>query len=216
MNHDGRLFDSKQEFLRRAKLINRYGREYGARGFRAGVLYREPEWYDALEFAYDMSMPNVAPLDPQRGGCCTVMPYFIGDILEIPVTTVQDYTLFHVLNERSIDLWKSQIDLILRKNGLLSFIAHPDYLMERCTLSVYEALLDYLRELREKTPLWCALPREIDEWWRARNKMAVVWDGEAWRIEGDDSGRAALAFAKNVDGKLLYELSPTTRPRQLV
>jgi hypothetical protein len=215
LNHDGRLFDNKQEFLRRARLINRYGREYGARGFRAGVLYRKPEWYDALEFAYDMSIPNVAHLDPQHGGCCTVMPYFIGELLELPVTTIQDYTLMHVLNERSIDLWKSQIDLILRKNGLLSFIAHPDYLMEPGTLSVYESLLDYLRELREKTPLWCALPREIDAWWRARSKMSVVRDGASWRIEGDDSGRAVLAFAKNVDGKLRYELPGATRPGKM-
>jgi hypothetical protein len=84
LNHDGGLFDSTEEFLRRAQAINRYGREYGARGFRAAVLYRKPEWYDALDFAFDMSIPNVAHLDPQRGGCCTVMPYFIGKILELP------------------------------------------------------------------------------------------------------------------------------------
>jgi hypothetical protein len=28
-----------------------------------------------LCFAYDMSIPNVAHLDPQRGGCCTIMPF---------------------------------------------------------------------------------------------------------------------------------------------
>jgi hypothetical protein len=213
LNHDGRLFDNRQEFLRRAKVINRYGREFGAKGFRAAVLYRKPEWYGALEFAYDSSIPNVAHLDPQRGGCCTVLPYFIGDILELPITTIQDYTLFHVLDERSIDLWKSQMDLILRKNGLISFIVHPDYVIEGKTHSVYEALLSHLRDLCEKTPIWCALPSEIDAWWRARSKMSVAWDGHSWRIEGDDSGRAVLAFAKNVDGKLVYELPPTTRPR---
>ena len=60
------------------------------------------------DFAYDMSVPNVAHLDPQRGGCCTVMPYFIGKILEIPVTDVQDYTLFNILEDFSIELWKKQ------------------------------------------------------------------------------------------------------------
>ena len=68
-------------------------------------------WYDDLKFSYDMSVPNVAHLDPQRGGCCTVMPYFLGDILEIPVTTVQDYTLFSILDDYSIDLWKRQIEI---------------------------------------------------------------------------------------------------------
>ncbi len=207
LNHDGRLFDSKEEFLRRAKIINRYGREYGAKGFRAAVLYRNPEWYDALEFAFDMSVPNVAHLDPQRGGCCTVMPYFIGDVLELPVTTIQDYTLFHILGERSIDLWKVQVNRILGKNGLMSFIVHPDYVTEHDTLSVYEGLLGYLRELREKTLIWTALPAEIDSWWRARSKMSVVKHGASWRIEGDDTKRAVVAYANIVNGAITYELA---------
>jgi hypothetical protein len=213
LNHDGRLFDDKEEFLRRAKLINRYGHQYGAEGFRAAILYRKPEWYHALEFAFDMSIPNVAHLDPQRGGCCTVMPFFIGDVLELPVTTTQDYTLFHVLNTRSMDLWKTQIDLILRKNGLLSFIIHPDYVLEPETLSAYKSLLGHLRELRQRTPLWCALPSEINTWWRARSKMSVVKDGSSWQIAGEGADRAVLAYAKNIDGKLVYELSPAARTR---
>ncbi len=63
-----------------------------------------------------MSVPNVAHLDPQRGGCCTVMPYFIGDILEIPVTTIQDYTLFNILNDFSTRIWKEQT-AIIRENS---------------------------------------------------------------------------------------------------
>ena len=206
LNHDGRLFDNKEEFLRRVKIINRYGREYGARGFRAAVLYRKPDWYDAFEFAYDMSFPNVAHLDPQRGGCCTVMPYLIGDVLELPVTTIQDYTLFYLLNERSIDLWKTQVDLIMEKYGLASFIVHPDYVIEPDKSSVFGELLGFLREVREKTPIWCALPADVNSWWRARRKMSIVKDRNSWRIQGDDTGRAVLASAKNVDGNLVYEL----------
>jgi hypothetical protein len=210
LNHDGRLFDNREEFLRRANLINRYGREYRAKGFRAAVLYRKPEWYDALDFSFDMSIPNVAHLDPQHGGCCTVMPYFIGNILELPVTTTQDYTLFHVLNELSIDLWKTQIDLILKKNGLLSFIVHPDYIIEPEKLSIYEALLGCLRAFAEKIPIWFALPCDVDSWWRARSKMSVVNEGGSWRIEGDETKRAVLAYAKTVDGKLVYDLKHTS------
>lgn len=212
LNHDGRLFDDRQEFLRRAKIINQYGREFGATGFRAAVLYRKPEWYDALDFAFDMSFPNVAPLDPQQGGCCTVMPFFIGDKLELPVTTAQDYTLFHVLNERSIDLWKTQIDLVLKKNGLLSFIVHPDYVSQPDTLSLYKHLLYHLQGLRDKASIWCALPSEINAWWRARNKLSVVKDGASWRIVGKGSERAVLAYAKNVDGKIVYEFSQPAQP----
>lgn len=213
LNHDGRLFDDRQEFLRRAKIINRYGREFGASGFRAAVLYRKPEWYGALEFAFDMSFPNVAPMDPQPGGCCTVMPFFIGNMLELPVTTAQDYTLFHVLNERSIDLWKSQIDGVLRKHGLLSFIVHPDYILQPETISVYKELLGYLKELRGKTAIWCALPSEINAWWRARSKMSIVKDGSSWRVVGEGSERAVVAYARNIDGKIAYEFSPVARPQ---
>ena len=213
LNHDGRLFDEKQEFLRRARLINHYGREFGATGFRAAVLYRKPEWFGALDFAFDMSFPNVAPLDPQQGGCCTVMPFFIGNMLELPVTTVQDYTLFHVLSERSIELWKSQIDVVLKKNGLLSFIVHPDYVLQPDTLSVYKLLLRHLQGLCEKTSIWRAVPSEINAWWRARRKMSVVKDGASWRIVGEGSERAVLAYAKNVDGNIVYEISPSARPQ---
>jgi hypothetical protein len=214
LNHDGRLFDDKQEFLRRVALIHRYAAEYGARGFRAAVLYRKPEWYGALKFSFDMSMPNVAHLDPQRGGCCTVMPYFIGDVLELPLTTLQDYMLFHLLNERSIDLWKTQVEMILAKNGLVSFVIHPDYITERDTRSVYEDLLIWLRDLRSQQALWFALPSEIDSWWRARSRMSVVKDGEGWRIEGEGAERAVLAFARQVDGHLVYELADA-RQRQV-
>jgi hypothetical protein len=214
LNHDGRLFDNREEFLRRVDLINRHGREYRAKGFRAGVLYRKPEWYDALDFAFDMSIPNVAHLDPQHGGCCTVMPYFIGNMVELPVTTTQDYTLFHVLNESSIDLWKTQIELILRKNGLMTFIIHPDYVIEPEKLSIYEALLGYLRAFAEKDPIWFALPAEVDSWWRARSRMSVVNEGSAWRIEGDEAKRAVLAYASVVDGKLIYELEPYVHPEE--
>jgi hypothetical protein len=122
------------------------------------------------------------------------------------VTTVQDYTLFHLLNERSIALWRDQVEVILKKNGLASFIVHPDYVQDHNTKPVYEELLNYLRGLRDKTPIWYPLPSEIDAWWRARSKMSVVKDGDSWRIEGDGAGSAVLAFAKDADGKLVYEV----------
>lgn len=205
-NHDGRLFDDRDEFLRRARRINEYAREYGAKTFRSAVLYRNPDWYDALQVSTDMSIPNVGHLDPQRGGCCTVMPYFIGSILELPVTTTQDYMLFHLLGECSIDLWKMQTHAILEKHGLVSFIIHPDYLMQSEMRTLYRDLLAYLRDLRSNDILWFALPTEIDQWWRLRNNMALVKDGDSWRIRGEGSDKAVLAYASNVSGKLVYSM----------
>src|SRR5262249_5687366 len=210
LRHDGLLFEEQNEFVARARMINEYARKFGARGFRAPLLYRKPDWYEAFDFSFDMSIPNTAHLDPQRGGCCTVMPYFIGHILELPVTTTQDYMLFHLLGERSIDLWKRQIDLIADKSGMISFIVHPDYVVSEELRSLYKELLNYLRELQLTRGVWVTLPSEVDKWWRARSKMQLVPNGNGWRIEGEGAERAIVAYASNVDGKVVYELEPSS------
>jgi hypothetical protein len=207
LNHDGGLYHDRQEFLRRAAQINRYVHHFGARGFRAGSMYRNQDWYDAFEFSYDMSVPNVAHLDPLRGGCCTVMPHFIGNIVELPVTTTQDYSVFHVLKDYSIDLWKQQIGLIKRRNGLISIISHPDYLIDHHTRSVYESLLDYLQHMVSDEQIWTALPGEVDLWWRARSEMKLVPRGNEWEIVGPEKDRARVAYATLEGGRLVYELA---------
>jgi len=164
------------------------------------------DWYDALQLAYDMSVPNVAHLDPQRGGCCTVMPYFFGETLEIPVATTQDYTLFHLVNNYSLELWKAQIDSIVTRNGLVSFIVHPDYVIEEKARGVYRNLLTFLRELGWRQRMWFALPGEIDHWWRARGEIRIVGQDGNWRIEGEGAEHAKLAFARMVGAQLEYEV----------
>lgn len=206
LSHDGHLFENKKQFLQRAAQINQYARQFKCRGFRSGAMYREQRWYDALEFAYDMSVPNAAHLEPQRGGCCTVMPYFVGDILELPLTTTQDYSLFHILGEYSTALWKEQTELLLSKNGLISFITHPDYLSEPRAFAVYTGLLEHLAHLRAERGLWMALPGEVDRWWRSRSRMTLVPDGGSWRIEGPGSRRARLAYASLEDDRIVYTL----------
>ncbi len=204
LNHDGHLYKNREQFLRRAEKINAYREKYGTEGFRAAVLYRKQLWYDALQFAYDMSVPNVAHLDPQHGGCCTVMPFFIGNILELPVTTTQDYMLFHILNDYSTSLWKRQIELIMAKHGLISFIVHPDYVEKARERVIYEELLAHLADLKEKKDLWITIPGEVNRWWRQRAEMKLVEDGEGWRIEGAGSERARIAYASEQDGQLIF------------
>lgn len=206
LNHDGKLFVNRTEFLRRARRINEYAREFECEGFRSGVMYREQDWFDAFEFSYDMSVPNAAHLEPQRGGCCTVMPYFVGDILELPLTTTQDYTLFYILNDYSIALWRAQIDLLAQHHGLISVITHPDYLTGDRERSVYAELLRYLTERRDRDRLWFALPGEINRWWRNRRQMRLVRDGQRWRIEGHDADRARIAFAQLTNNGVAYSL----------
>jgi len=206
LNHDGHLYAQRPEFLRRAAKINEYCCRYQARGFRAGAMYRNPEWYDAFEFSYDMSVPNVAHLEPKRGGCCTVMPFFIGNILELPLTAVQDYSLFYMLNDYSIDIWKKQLGLIRENHGLMSFIAHPDYLIAQKNRAVYESLLDYLQKMVESESVWNPLPGEVDVWWRARSEMKLIRHENGWGIEGPGAERARIAYAVLEDRRLGFEV----------
>jgi hypothetical protein len=207
LNHDGHLFRNRDEFLRRAAQINEYARELGCRGFRSGAMYREQDWFDAFEFSYDMSVPNAAHLEPQRGGCCTVMPYFVGNVLELPLTTTQDYSLFHILGDYSTTLWERQIDAIVSEHGLISFIAHPDYLVGRRERAVYEGLLRHLSRVRDEQHVWMALPGEVNDWWCNRRLMTLVPDGESWRIDGPGRERARLAYATMDGDRLVYKLA---------
>ena len=208
LNHDGHLYKNREQFENRAKKINAYLQQFDTEGFRAGVLYRKQLWYDALECAYDMSVPNVAHLDPQRGGCCTVMPYFVGDVLEIPVTAVQDYTLFNILNDYSIGIWKQQTEILLKKHGLMSFIVHPDYVMQPREQGVYEELLAHLADLRRERNVWITTPGEVNRWWRQRAAMQLIEERGTWRIEGAGSGRARLAWASEEAGRLKLTIEP--------
>jgi hypothetical protein len=160
-----------------------------------------------LDVAYDMSVPNVAHLEPQRGGCCTVMPYFIGDIVELPLTTVQDYSLFHILGDYSITLWVKQIELILANHGLITILTHPDYLIEQRAQGVYGELLAHLRQVVDQRKVWLALPGEVERWWRMRRKMTLVNEGSRWRVEGPDSARARVAFATLENDRVVYRIA---------
>jgi hypothetical protein len=211
LNHNGRLFADRAGFRSAVERINAYGRRYGAVGFRSGALYRNQAWFDALEFSYDMSVPSVAHLDPQRGGCCTVMPFFIGGLLELPVTTIQDYSLFHILNDYSIDVWKRQLDAITRQHGFASFIVHPDYVIAKRARATYQALLEHLALMRDERQTWIALPRDVDRWWRQRKAMTIVRDAGGWRINGAGSERARIGFATLTGDRLEFICPPEQR-----
>jgi hypothetical protein len=140
------------------------------------------------------------------------MPYFIGKIVELPLTTVQDYSLFYILTEHSIDLWKRQIDQICKYNGLISFIAHPDYLIQKSNRTLFESLLEYLEKMVSSHEIWAPLPGEVDRWWRARKEMKIVRRGNEWEIEGHQKERARLAYAVLDGDSLVYELPGVTVP----
>lgn len=87
---------------------------------------------------------------------------------------------------------------------MISFIIHPDYVIAERNLATFKTLLEYLAELRKSGTVWFALPGEVNRWWRQRSKMRLVRHRLGWKIEGDGSERARIAYAYLRDGKLAY------------
>jgi hypothetical protein len=104
--------------------------------------------------------------------------------------------------------------LITERNGLISFIVHPDYAMADEVKPIYKDLLKYLREIQAAQAIWIALPSEVERWWRARSKMQLIFTDNEWRIQGEGAERAIVAFARQVEGELVYQMESDLRERR--
>ena len=134
------------------------------------------------------------------------MPYFIDCLVELPLTTVQDYSLFHVLGTYEMELWERQITSILSHHGLLSFLVHPDYVIESTAQNAYRQLLERLRGCVTQYKCWLPLPRDVAHWWKQRHKMKLVRNSSGWEIRGDGAEHAKVAWATAHRGQLVYSL----------
>jgi hypothetical protein len=88
--------------------------------------------------------------------------------IELPYTLVQDFNLFIILQEQSIDIWKQKLDWIVSKGGMALMDVHPDYMAfggESPLRHEYPATLygEFLKWAKEKygPQYWHALPRDV-------------------------------------------------------
>jgi hypothetical protein len=100
--------------------------------------------------------------------------------------------------------------MIVGKHGLLSFIVHPDYIFAEKSLPVYKALLAYLSRLRSERNLWIARPGDVNQWWRERNAMQLMFEDGMWRIEGRGRERARVGLAYIKDGRVAYKVGQSS------
>jgi peptidoglycan/xylan/chitin deacetylase (PgdA/CDA1 family) len=165
--HDRSLFSSREEFERQLPQLFAAARELGAEGFRSPATHRVVDWLSELPGSYDCTMFHSDPYEPQPGGCCTLWPFRLGPLVELPYTLPQDHTLFTLLRQRSIDTWLQQVDAIEQRFGLVHCLSHPDpgYLGDPEKRALYGELLD---ALAERPSLWRALPHEVAAWWQRR------------------------------------------------
>jgi len=165
-NHDGKLYYSEKLFNERVPFINRAIREYNAVGFRSPMVHRNLVWLQKLDVQYDASCFDYDPYQPFPGGTGSIWPFIAGRFVELPYTMPQDHTLFYVLKEKNIDIWKKKADWIVKNHGMILTLTHPDYLKEKDHLALYEELLKYLSSLQG---CWRCLPREMAQWWMKKH-----------------------------------------------
>jgi len=165
LKHDGKLFNSKTTFLKRAKEINLRMKQHNMVGFRAPLTHRNPEWMQALDIEYDLSFFDTDPFEPISGGTMSIWPFFLGRFIELPYTLVQDYSLTAILGETTPRIWLDKIQYIKKYFGMALVNTHPDYLFTQGAFKIYE---EFLRSLETDKQSWRALPRDVASWWRQR------------------------------------------------
>lgn len=161
-NHDGKLYFSEYIFNVRAVHINKALEKYNAVGFRSPMVHRNLQWLQNLNIKYDLSCFDYDPFQPFPGGTGSIWPFIAGKFVELPYTLPQDHTIFFILKQNDISIWKNKIDWLTRNRGVVLTLTHPDYLKERKVFNMYEKLLNYLVQFEN---LWKCLPVEIAKWW---------------------------------------------------
>jgi peptidoglycan/xylan/chitin deacetylase (PgdA/CDA1 family) len=211
--HDGKLFRDRANFEANLSKIHHYLEHWDAAGFRSPATHRNPDWMPELGCLYDGSFPDTDPFEPQAGGCCSIFPYFIEDLVELPITLIQDHTLWEILGDESIDRWIEKSEWIAANHGLVQLLVHPDYLLRDDRLALYDSFLEWLSALTRRNNGWHALPREVAEWWRQRAPLVCSTDrdGEV-RIEGGPGAeRATVGWAgEGESGEVSLRLGAAT------
>ena len=182
LEHDGKLYRSKKKFLGKAHEIQSTLQKWGAVGFRSPLMQHKIGWIHKFGSEYDASTFDVDPFEPQPDGMSTIFPFWVssGDntgFVELPYSLVQDFTLFKVLGEKNIDIWKKKLDWIAEKGGMALINTHPDYMCfegrparDEFPVQYYEEFLRYAREKYGDT-CWHALPREVSRYYREKVPM---------------------------------------------
>jgi hypothetical protein len=183
LKHDGKLFLSRERFHQYAIRINHYLREWRSVGFVSPSMHRNLDWMHELDIEYDTSTFDTDPFEPEPDGVSTIFPFVVHGnqdqrgYVELPYTLPQDFTLFVLMKEKTIEIWKRKLDWIAEHGGMALVITHPDYMNgenrnhmpEEYPLRFYKELLDYERN-RYEGHYWNPLPKELARFWKGREK----------------------------------------------
>lgn len=174
LHHNGLMYATRRIFMRHARGIRRFMKDWNAVGFRSPSMHHNLEWLHSLGVRYDSSTFDNDPFEPQSDGLGTIFPTWIVNrqannaYIELPATLPQDFSLYVILQEKNIELWKRKVAWIAANGGMALLITHPDYLcpeaeaasMEEYPSSFYFDLLKHIKTEYEGQ-YWHALPAQV-------------------------------------------------------
>ena len=148
--------------------------EWESVGFRSASMLHNLEWIGDLNIEYDASTFDTDPFEPQSDGMKTIFPFWVKGngkrrgYVELPYTLPQDFTLFVLMQEKTIDVWNRKLDWIAEVGGMALLNIHPDYinfnnnriLSEEYTIDKYVEFLNYVKS-KYKGKYWHALPKQV-------------------------------------------------------
>ncbi len=142
------------QLLYEAKLLLEKVSGSSVKGFRSPLLQHNSTILEQLkkaDYSYDTSVPTWEPKHPQTMspfGIGTVFPLVLNNLVEIPVSTVQDHQLLYVLGltaKETLAEWFSFTTVIKEIGGCSVLLSHPEYgLFDSENISMYEDFLSYI------------------------------------------------------------------------
>lgn len=181
IRHDGKLYRTREIFVRNASIINSYLREWDCVGFRSPSMHCVLDWIHSLDVEYDASTFDTDPFEPYPAGVQKIFPFTVKaasngrGFVELPYTLPQDFTLFVLMRHRTNEVWKRKLDWIADQGGMALINVHPDYMKfdgKKCGNEEYPADLywDFLSYIRNshQSSYWHVLPRDMARYWAGR------------------------------------------------
>jgi peptidoglycan/xylan/chitin deacetylase (PgdA/CDA1 family) len=187
LSHDGKLFRSRRHFEQLSRRLEDLACAHDLRGFRSPSTLRRSDWISEMSFDHDSSFFDSDPYEPQPGGTCSLFPFFLRDVVELPYTLPQDHTLIVLLRRNPLKIWRPKALWISRLGGMILTLVHPDYSGQGPSLTSYE---EFLKHLNSIVQAWRALPSEVSAWWRHRAAMELSVASGRPMISGPEADRA--------------------------
>lgn len=176
-NHDNRLAFLPEEQMRaRLQDCARYSSKYQIRGFRSPSLLRTLRLMRQLAdyFDFDSSYPDTDRFSEtgQVNGCCTIRPFFINGIVELPITLPMDSSMLFMgyNDEQMLEIWLKKLNWIKQRQGLalINIHCHRPFSLNTKVYAAYARLLEIVAKDSE---CWRTSLKDIAAHWRSCNKI---------------------------------------------